>query len=210
MSPLAAAFIQGWLLMAGLIVAIGAQNALVLRQGLRGEHVGPVVAVCAAADGLLVLAGVYGLGAALSSSPALLEALRIGGAAFLGLYALRSAWRAWQGDAQASLAPALAGGASSSLAATLAATMAITFLNPHVYLDTVVLVGVVGTQLPAGPRGFFASGAAVASLMWFLTLGFGARALAPTLQRPAVWRGIEAAIAVVMASVAVQLWWRPL
>lgn len=210
MNPVAAAFTQGWLLMAGLIVAIGAQNALVLRQGLRREHVGPVVALCAAADALLVLAGVFGLGTALSASPRLLEALRLGGAAFLLVYAVRAGWRAWRGDARAVLAPAGAGAGGATLGATLAATLAITLLNPHVYLDTVVLVGVVGAHLPAGPRGAFAAGAATASLMWFVTLGFGARALAPTLQRPAVWRGIEAVIAVVMAGVAFQLWWRPL
>jgi L-lysine exporter family protein LysE/ArgO len=214
MSPVASAFTQGWLLMAGLIVAIGAQNALVLRQGLRREHLGPVIALCASADALLVAAGVFGLGAALAGSPVVLEALRLGGAAFLGAFALRSGWRAWRGDGRAlappSPADAAGRGRASSLASTLSATLAITFLNPHVYLDTVVLVGVVGAHLPAAPRGAFAAGAALASLMWFLTLGLGARALAPTLQRPAVWRGIEAVIAVVMATVAFQLWWRPL
>lgn len=202
------AFAQGWVLMASLIVAIGAQNALVLRQGLRREHVGAVVSVCFAADALLVAAGVFGLGALVARSAFWLEALRLFGAAFLTVYALRSAWRACRGDASTGLAPA-AEAAATPISRTLTTTLALTLLNPHVYLDTVVLVGAVGAQLPAAARLPFAGGAGTASLMWFVALGFGARALAPRLQSPGVWRALDAVVALVMGLAAARLWGAP-
>ncbi len=186
---------------AGLIVAIGAQNALVLRQGLLRSHVGPVVALCTASDWLLILLGVFGLGSAIQSSPVLLQVFRYGGAAFLMFYGARSAWQAWRGEAQWSQA----GTAGRGLAATLATTLALTYLNPHVYLDTVVLLGSVGAQ--HGPEGriAFAVGAGLASAMWFTTLGYGAAAASRWLRRPQVWRAIDAAVALVMFTVALQL-----
>jgi L-lysine exporter family protein LysE/ArgO len=199
------AFAQGWLMMAGLIVAIGAQNALVLRQGLARSHVGPVVVFCTLSDWALVSAGVFGLGALLSRSGWLLEAMRFGGAAFLLWCALRAARRAWRGSGvlRQALGP-------TDLAATLSVTAALTWLNPHVYLDTVVLLGAVGAQQPAGARPWFAAGAGLASLMWFSLLGFGAAALAPWLARPGTWRAIDAVVAGVMAAVGLQLLVQPL
>lgn len=200
------AFTQGWLMTAGLIVAIGAQNALVLRQGLARTHVGAVVALCTASDWLLIAAGVFGAGALIRSSPVLLEVFRYGGALFLVAYGLRSAWQAWRGAS-----PALqAAPGATGLGSTLTTALALTYLNPHVYLDTVVLLGSVGAQhSPAGQLGF-ASGAGLASLMWFVSLGYGAAWASRWLQRPAVWRAIDASVAVVMFAVAAQLLLHPL
>jgi L-lysine exporter family protein LysE/ArgO len=205
-TPSSIAFVQGWLMTAGLIVAIGAQNALVLRQGLARQHVGPVVLLCTASDWLLIALGVFGLGAAVQSSPLLLDGLRFGGAAFLLAYGLRAALRAWRADGAALASAAGAG----SLGATLGATLALTYLNPHVYLDTVVLLGSVGAQQPPAGRLAFAGGAGLASLMWFASLGYGAAAAARWLRRPAVWRAIDASIALVMFIVAAQLLLHPL
>jgi len=200
-----AAFVQGWLMGAGLIAAIGAQNAQVLRQGLARSHVGAVVAVCTLSDWLLIALGIFGLGSAIQSSPLLLEVFRYGGAAFLMVYGARAAIRAIANTG------ALASGAKTqSLASTLSATLALTYLNPHVYLDTVVLVGSVGAQLPAAARASFALGAGLASAMWFATLGFGASTASRWLQRPAVWRAIDACVAVVMFVIAAQLLLNPL
>jgi L-lysine exporter family protein LysE/ArgO len=204
-NTLFAAFLQGWLMTAGLIVAIGAQNVLVLRQGLARRHVGPVVALCSLSDGLLICLGVFGLGQLVQSAPALLEVFRHGGAAFLVAYGVRSAVKAWRGPDEA----LAAGGQGGTLAATLGTTLALTYLNPHVYLDTVVLLGSVGAQ--HGPvRGVFAAGASLASLMWFTTLGYGASVASRWLRRPAVWRAIDASVALVMWAVAMQLLLKPL
>lgn len=199
------ALLQGWLTGAGLIVAIGAQNALVLRQGLMRQHVAPVVAVCALSDVLLICLGVFGLGSLIASSPLLLTAFRYGGAAFLLVYAASAARRALSPKAglQAQVG-------SASLGTVLASTLAMTYLNPHVYLDTVVLLGTVGAQQPADARMAFAAGASAASVMWFSLLGFGAAAVAAPLRRAAVWRSIDALIALVMAWLGLQLLLRPL
>ena len=196
------AFAQGWLMMAGLIVAIGAQNAFVLRQGLLRRHVAVVVGLCAVSDALLVALGVFGVGLVLAHSPLLLWSLRWAGAIFLAGYALRAGMRAWRG-APAALADARA--AESPMGATVAATLALTYLNPHVYLDTVLLLGTVGAQHAAPLRWSFAAGAAAASAMWFSALGFGAATLSPWLHRPGVWRAIDSIVALVMAAVALQL-----
>lgn len=195
---------QGWLMMAGLIIAIGAQNAYVLRQGLVRSHVGPVVALCALSDWALTALGVFGLGAVVAASPTAALALRWFGAAFLGWYAWRAARRAWL--SHATLA---AQGRAESLGGTLATAAAVTWLNPHVYLDTVVLLGAAAAGLDLAQKQSFALGAGMASLMWFATLGYGAAALAPWLARPAVWRAIDAVIAVVMATTALLLLRQP-
>jgi L-lysine exporter family protein LysE/ArgO len=200
-----AAFVQGWLMTAGLIVAIGAQNALVLQQGLRRSHVGPVVALCTASDWLLIVLGVFGFGAVIQSSPLLLDGFRYGGAAFLLVYGAMAARRAWLGSQQLAV-----GGSGAGLGATLGTALALTYLNPHVYLDTVVLLGSVGAQQPGAGRAAFAAGAGLASLMWFVSLGYGAAAASRWLQRPGVWRAIDATVAVVMWAVAAQLLLRPL
>ena len=201
-----AAGVQGLLTMAGLIAAIGAQNALVLRQGLARTHVWQVVALCTVSDWLLTALGVFGLGAVIARSPTWLEACRYAGAAFLLVYGLRSAWRAWTGPAEA----LVAAGATQPLVPTLAAALAMTYLNPHVYLDTVVLMGTLGAQHAGDARVAFVAGAGLASALWFAGLGFGAAAASRWLRQPAVWRVIDAAIAGVMFWMAVQLALRPL
>lgn len=205
-STLSTAFAQGWLMTAGLIVAIGAQNALVLRQGLARSHVGAVVALCTVSDWLLIALGVFGLGSIVQSSPVLLQVLRYGGAAFLLAYGARAALRAHRPGAEG----LNAAGPATSLASTLGTTLALTYLNPHVYLDTVVLLGSVGAQHTSAGQAAFAIGAGTASAMWFITLGHGAAAASRWLQRPAVWRGIDASVAIVMFLVAAQLLLHPL
>lgn len=200
-----AVFAQGWVLGAGLIMAIGAQNALVLRQGLRGEHVGAVVAVCTVSDWLLIALGVFGLGALIQAQPLLLDVFRFGGAAFLLGYAALAARRAWRpaGGLQAA-------GPASPLGATLSAALAFTYLNPHVYLDTVVLLGSLGARQPRELQAAFAAGAGLASAMWFSLLGFGAAAAAPHLRHPATWRVLDALVALLMAGLGLQLLLQPL
>lgn len=202
----AAAFVQGLLTMAGLIVAIGAQNALVLREGVMGRHVRAVVLLCTVSDWLLVALGVFGLGALIAAQPALLEFFRYGGAAFLAAYGARAARRAWQGGA----AGLQLAGAPASFGATVGTTLALTYLNPHVWLDTVVLVGAVGAQQASPAQWGFVGGAWAASALWFALLGFGAAGAARFLRRPAAWRAIDASVALVMWAVAAQLLLTPL
>jgi L-lysine exporter family protein LysE/ArgO len=191
-SALAAAA-TGFALGGSLIVAIGAQNAFVLRQGLLREHVGPIVVFCALADLLLMAAGVLGLGQALAAVPALATALALGGALFLLAYGVRSLMRALRpGVLQA------AAGSGLALRAALAQAAAFTLLNPHVYLDTVMLVGAIGAQQPAALRPAFLAGAGTASFVWFAALGYGARRLAPWFARPAAWRWLDAIVGVTM------------
>ena len=184
-----------------LIMAIGSQNAFVLRQGILREHVLPLVAFCALSDALLILVGVAGGGALVQQYPVALEVARIGGALFLAAYALFAARRALHPAAMLPLdAPSL------SLPAALATCFGFTFLNPHVYLDTVVLLGAVATQRGEAGRWWFGLGAASASLCWFAALGFGARLLRPVFARPLAWRMLDAVIAVTMASLALVVW----
>ena len=188
----------GFGLSLALIVAIGAQNAFVLRQGLRREHVLPVVVTCAVADAVLICAGVAGLGAVVAGAPTALTVVRWGGAAFLAGYAVLAARRALRpGDLTPLDRP------PATLRATLLACLAFTFLNPHVYLDTVVLLGAVAQQYPS--RWAFGAGAATASVVWFAALGLAARPLASLLASPAAWRIVDGVIAVVMAVLAVTL-----
>jgi L-lysine exporter family protein LysE/ArgO len=178
-----------------LIVAIGAQNAFVLRQGLRREHVLPVVVTCAVSDLMLIAAGIAGLGAVVAARPTAVTVIRWAGAAFLLAYAAMAAKRAWKPGA---LKPT--DRAPATLRATLLTCLALTYLNPHVYLDTVLLLGSVAQQHPH--RWLFGIGAAVASAVWFTALGLGAHRLAPLLSRPAAWRVVDGLIAVVMVGVA--------
>ena len=184
-----------------LIVAIGSQNAFVLRQGILREHVLPLVAFCALSDALLILVGVAGGGALVQQYPVALEVARIGGALFLAAYALFAARRALHPAAMLPLdAPGL------SLPAALATCFGFTFLNPHVYLDTVVLLGAVATQRGEPGRWWFGLGAASASLCWFAALGFGARLLRPVFARPLAWQVLDGIIAATMASLALVVW----
>jgi len=178
-----------------LIVAIGAQNAFVLRQGLRREHVLPVVVICAVSDLVLISAGIAGLGAAVAAQPTAVTVIRWVGAAFLLGYAVLAAKRAWRPGA---LKPT--DRAPATLRATLLTCLALTYLNPHVYLDTVLLLGSLAQQYPH--RWLFGIGAALASAVWFAGLGLGAHRLAPVLSRPTAWRVLDGLIAVIMAGVA--------
>jgi L-lysine exporter family protein LysE/ArgO len=195
------AFLSGFALSAALIVAIGAQNTFVLRQGLRREHVGPIVAFCAAADALLMTAGVAGLGALLRHMPGLALILTLGGAGFLGWYGIGALRRALVPGALV----ATGGQTPPSLGMALARAAGFTLLNPHVYLDTVLLVGTVGSAQPGSARAAFVTGAAVASLSWFAALGYGARLLAPLFARPAAWRLLDCAVAATMIALAIAL-----
>jgi L-lysine exporter family protein LysE/ArgO len=188
-------FVQGLALSLGLIVAIGAQNAFVLRQGLRREHVGSIVLFCALADAGLIAAGVLGMAQALGRSPDLARALALAGAVFLAVYggqALRRAWRPHH------LKAAAAGNEGMRRGAAVAQAAAFTLLNPHVYLDTVLLMGSIGAQQPAALRGWFIAGASCASLSWFALLGHGARWLAPWFDKPNAWRVLDGMIAATM------------
>ena len=183
-----------------LIIAIGAQNAFVLRQGLRREHVLPVVLICAVSDALLIALGVGGLGTLLQYVPWLLVVVRIGGAVFLITYGILAARRALRPAALI----AEDDGKTTPLWTAVATVLALTWLNPHVYLDTVVLLGsVAGTH--GDERWLFGAGAIVASILWFTALGYGARFLRPLFARPIAWRVLDGIIAIVMIAIAVSL-----
>ena len=183
-----------------LIIAIGAQNAFVLRQGLRREHVLPVVVICALSDAVLITLGVGGLGSLLQLVPWLLTVVRIGGAAFLIVYGALAARRALRPSALV----AADDGTTTPVWTAVATVLALTWLNPHVYLDTVVLLGTVaGTY--GDERWWFGLGAVAASILWFTALGFGARLLRPLFAKPAAWRILDGIIAIVMIAIAVSL-----
>lgn len=202
---LTAAF-AGFVASAGLIIAIGAQNAFVLRQGLLRQQVGLVVTICMLGDIALIVCGVAGIGALVHEWPALLQILRFGGAAFLGVYGLMAALRAWRGSG--ALAPTAAGEADARRA--LLACLAFTFLNPHVYLDTMVLLGSLSTRYPGAMRWAFAVGACCASVLWFSSLGYGARLLLPLFRNPHAWRVLDAVVAVFMLVLCLLLLLHPL
>ena len=183
-----------------LIVAIGAQNAFVLRQGLRREHVLAVVLVCALSDAVLILLGIAGAGAVIESAPVVLTVVRYAGAAFLLVYGLLAARRALRPAALTADGPAVRTG----LAATLGTVLALTWLNPHVYLDTVVLLGSIANT-HGDDRWWFGLGAVLGSVIWFTALGYGARLLQPVFAKPAAWRVLDAVIAVVMLALAASL-----
>ena len=181
-----------------LIMAIGAQNAFVLKQGLMRRHVFAVCLFCALSDALLIAAGVAGMGAVAGIAPWLPEAMRWAGAAFLFLYGARSFRAAWRGGE--ALCPE---GRGAGLGATLAVLAALTWLNPHVWLDTVVLLGAISSGWP--DRRAFAAGAITGSFLFFFSLGYGARLLAPVFARPVAWRWLELAVGCVMWAIALRL-----
>ena len=200
-SLVASVFVQGLALSLGLIVAIGAQNAFVLRQGRRREHVGSVVLFCAVADAVLIAAGVMGMAQALGERPGLARALALAGAAFLAVYG----WQALRRARQPQSLRATEGGAGLGRRAALAQAAAFTLLNPHVYLDTVLLVGSIGAQQPSALQGWFVAGACTASLLWFGLLGFGARWLAPWFARPRAWQVLDGLVGLTMGIMALLL-----
>jgi L-lysine exporter family protein LysE/ArgO len=196
----------GFIASAGLIIAIGAQNAFVLRQGLKSQHVGLVVTICAFSDIMLIILGVAGIGVLVQKWPALLEVLRFGGAAFLGIYGLMAAQRAWRGSGSL----ATQGAGQENWRRVMLTCLAFTFLNPHVYLDTMILLGSLATRYPETLRWAFAFGACLASVAWFSTLGFGARFLQPVFRNPRAWRLLDALIAAFMLTLCLLLVLRPL
>lgn len=201
------AALEGFGLGAGLIIAIGAQNAYVLRQGLRRQHVFAVAGLCFLIDCLLIALGAGGFASLLRTLPSLPTIAAWGGALFLAVYSLRAFAAALRpGALKAETADAPAGG---SLKAALGTALALSLLNPHVYLDTVVLLGGLAAQYPAqdfgGQRLAFALGAMAASGAWFYGLGYGAQRLAPVFARPAAWRLLDAFVGCVMAALAASL-----
>lgn len=197
-----------------LIVAIGAQNVFVLRQGIRREHVLPVVIICALSDALLILAGVAGLGFVISAAPWLVVVARWAGALFLVTYGIIAARRAWRGGEELRVdtadEPSTVGtGATATrtgtrLAPVILTVLALTWLNPHVYLDTVLMLGSIAAT-HGDERWLFAGGAIAASILWFTALGFGARYLGRWLRTERSWRILDGIIAVVMITLAISL-----
>lgn len=196
MSVLLAGLLTGW----ALIVAIGAQNAYVLRQGLRREHVGSVLIVCIVADVVLIAAAVAGVGVLLERAPWLTPATRIAGGAFLIGYGIVAGVRALRGGPEVAAVDPMVdppGGAAQSVRRVLLTISALTFLNPHLYLDLVLLGAVANQHGPQG-RWMFYAGMIVASVSWFLALGFGSRLLAPYVRSPRAWRALDGGVAVTM------------
>ena len=194
------AVLAGLALGGSLIVAIGAQNAFVIRQGVLNSHVFWICLFCALSDAVLIWAGTYGLAAVLAVIPQLLIVMRYGGVAFLAWYGIKAFLRALKPQAlQDSQDKA------QTLGSALALCAAFTWLNPHVYLDTVVLVGSIANARPAGEQAPFALGASAASFIWFFAIGYGAKALREPLSWPTVWRGIDFGIAAIMFWLAVKL-----
>ncbi len=191
--------LAGFLTGLSLIVAIGAQNAYVLRLGLARNHVGVAVAICAGADALLIAIGVGGLGTIVQAHGDVLTAIALIGGTYLLWFAFRSFRSALHPEV---LLPSQQ--EPQAVAAVAVAVLGLTFLNPHVYLDTILLVGTIGASFGAD-RWWFALGAAIASLVWFSGLGFGARLLSPLMARPVTWRVLDAAIGVVMLTIAIVL-----
>jgi len=199
------AYLAGLAAGAGLIIAIGAQNAFVLRQGLQRAHVGSVVLVCIVVDISLIVLGVAGMGLVVRQHPGLLQWLRYAGAAFLVSYGALALRRAWQGES--GLQPA--GNGAGTRGRVVLACLAFTLLNPHVYLDTVVLLGSLSTHYQGDGRWAFAAGASTASVVWFLSLGYGARLLLPVFRSPLAWRVFDVAIAIFMWMLAAALLLQP-
>ena len=191
------AFLTGLVTGLSLIVAIGAQNAYVLRQGLRREHVGSVVVICAVSDLLLIAVGTLGIGTLVRYVPWLLVALTWGGVAYL-------LWFAYRSFRSAMHPSGLSMGEGAGRRSIIATALALTYLNPHVYLDTVVMLGTLAIRQEAA-RWIFAAGAGTGSIVWFTALGFGARALSKPLGRPSTWRVVDVLVGLTMLAVAVRL-----
>ena len=203
MSELINVFVTAFVLAAGLIMAIGAQNAHVLRQGIAGHYVGITVIFCAFFDTVLMTSGVFGFGWLLTQVPMLEDVARLGGAVFLLWYGSRCV--------RSAMAPLSSVSVESRVATTLptaiATVSAFTLLNPHVYLDTVVLIGSIGGQYEGTARTVFAVGAFTASWVWFIALGYGARLVRPYFENPRAWQVLDGFIALVMFAIAFSLLW---
>jgi len=196
LAPLLLGFATGL----SLIVAIGAQNAFVLQQGIRRQHVLPVVLICGLTDALLETLGIAGIGFVIERAPVVIEVIRWGGVVFLLWYASTAVRRALRPEALVA-----AEGSQTSLKQTVLACLAITYLNPHVYLDTMVLMGSIGNAQGDPARWWFAAGGALASIIWFAVLGYGARALTRFFATPRSWQILDWCIAVIMVAIAARL-----
>ena len=194
------AVLAGLALGGGLIVAIGAQNAFVIRQGVLNSHIFWICLFCSLSDAILIWSGVYGMGIVVQTLPWFIPVLTYGGAAFLIWYGIKAFRRVLKPEALQQ-----DGKTVSNLFLALAACAAFTWLNPHVYLDTLVLVGTIANSRPAGEQAPFALGASLSSFIWFFTIGFGAKALRGALSKPIVWRSIDLVIAVIMFYLAFKL-----
>jgi L-lysine exporter family protein LysE/ArgO len=192
------AFLPGFLASLGLIVAIGAQNAFVIRQGLTRQHVFVVVAICALCDAALIALGIAGLGAIIQGLPWLLEVIRWFGVAYLTWFGIKSVRAAFKNDVMDA-----SGTQTTSLKKVVAAVLGFTLLNPHVYLDTVILLGSISNQF--ADKWAFGFGAMTASALWFSSIGFGAKAASRFMSRPIFWRVLDSVIAVIMFSIAFYL-----
>lgn len=199
MSEMLSAAIEGFLLGSSLIIAIGAQNAFVLRQGLVGREVGAVVAVCILSDAVLISLGAAGVGGLVNASSGLFGAIAIAGALFLAWYGVGAFRRALRPGRLVAAEEVPSGRAAVTTALLL------TWANPHVYLDTVVMLGGISGRYALSPRVLFALGAMSASCAWFLALGYGARLLQPVFAKPTAWRILDGLIALVMWSIALGL-----
>ncbi len=193
------AFLPGFFAGLSLIVAIGAQNAFVIRQGLTRQHVFVVVAICAIADAALIALGIAGLGAIIQGLPVLLEVVRWFGVAYLTWFGIKSVRSAFKSEVMDT-----SGTQTSSMKKVIASVLGFTLLNPHVYLDTVILLGSISNQF-ADNRWMFGFGAMTASVVWFSSIGFGARAASRFMSKPIFWRVLDSLIAAVMFSIAFYL-----
>lgn len=191
---------SGFFLGASLIIAIGAQNAFILRQGLLRQHVFILCLICALSDAILIIAGVAGLGTLIAQSPKLIAFVTLAGAAFLFWYASVAFRRAFHPEAMQ-----VKSNVSVNLKAAVATCLALTFLNPHVYLDTVVLLGSLSSRFDGSARAAYGAGAVIASFVWFFSLGYGARLLQPVFAKPAAWRVLDCIIGVVMVLIGISL-----
>lgn len=193
-------FSKGFGVGAGLIIAIGAQNAFVLSQGIKRHHEFLIPLICSVCDAVLIVCGICGMGAIVAANPGFAKIAAWAGALFLfwyGFNAFRSALK--PGSLE------ISDGTSASLGATVATTLGLTLLNPHVYLDTVVLIGGIGSQFHGLDRQMFALGAVLASFVWFFALSFGGRVLAPLFKRPMSWRVLDSLVCATMWSIAISL-----
>ena len=198
--PITGAAIAGFLLGGSLIIAIGAQNAFILRQGLVRAHVFVVCLIAAISDALLIAAGVAGLGTVVARSPVLIGVVTAGGAVFLAGYAVLAFRRALHPHGLEAANRTAAG-----FWAAVSTCLALTFLNPHVYLDTVLLIGGISGGYQGTARLAFGLGAGLSSFVWFFGLGYGARLLAPVFVKPFAWRVLDIVIGLIMAGLAVGL-----
>lgn len=195
-------FTKGFVVSGGLIVAIGSQNAFVLKQGLLKQHIGSIVTICFLCDVLLISAGVLGLGYVLERAPFLSQALAAFGAAFLFWYGFSAFKSAWRGNSHMELS---SGVQSKNRNQLVAMALAMTLLNPHVYLDTVVIIGGIGGTLDPSEKPWFLFGALIASFIWFVSLGYGSRLLAPLFTKDKTWQYLDIGIGIMMWWIAIEL-----